>query len=588
MKPLRLSCILLSAILLISLSSLSGAKSEASKRPWTILLYGAADNSADGHFIEFTDKVRRAIDDDPGIELVMFIDRNERHEKRPTFLGEDFTSTRLYRIKKDSVERLSGGTLFPELTNDNDVNLNSADASNLQRFISWGKANFPAQRYGLLIYSHADGRTMCPDARTRSVMGIPEVNDEIGVKDRVDFLALELCNMGGIEIAYQWRPGNGGFEADVLLAIPNAGEPLDWDRAFSRIRSPGHATTAGPALDPGRMTAADFGKLVIEEGYRGRQAYEKPGGRGSKESAGCYDLRKAGEVKKAVDAFAVALAKSQSRDLFVELRNGISERRLITYSNDLSNPDLYDLCQRVAASDRFPKPVRTAATDVMKSLQGFMISSFGMSSYQPFEAGKNGVFIVLPSGNPNSWKHYQWYTPNKGVGENYGNWSFLKDGATPGNGVVENWYELLESWFNVPEEKRGIDEVKASEKELENLQGEWTLVSLERRGVKGREENVSRIKLTIKGDQWIARRQSEVRNRETINIDPSQNPGFLDLTGPAGYTSLGIYKLEGDTLTLCRTIERGDVLRPREFKTTPEEGLLEVWKRKELVTGPQN
>ncbi len=62
-----------------------------------------------------------------------------------------------------------------------------------------------------------------PDDRTGSAMGIAEVTDKIGVKERVDFLALELCNMGGIEIAYQWRPGNGGFEADVLLAIPNAG-----------------------------------------------------------------------------------------------------------------------------------------------------------------------------------------------------------------------------------------------------------------------------------------------------------------------------------------------------------------------------
>ena len=583
MKLLRLSCILLSAILLISLISLLGAKSEASKRPWTILLYGAVDNDGADPFVAFTDKVRRAIDGDPGIELVLFIDRGDMHKKRATFLGEDFTGARLYRIKKDSVERLSGGAHFPEITKDNDVNLNSADASTLQRFIAWGKANFPAQHYGLLIYSHADGRTMCPDVRSGSQMGIAELNDKIGVKDRVDFLALELCNMGGIEIAYQWRPGNGGFEADVLLAIPNAGAPLDWDRAFNRIRSPGHASTAGPALDPGKMTAADFGKLVIEEGYRGRQASEKPGGRGSKESAGCYDLRKAGEVKTAVDAFAVALAKSRSRDLLLELRNGSSESRLISYSDDSSYADLYDLCQRVAASDRFPKPVRRAATGVMKSVQGFMISSFGMSSYQQFEAGKNGVFIVLPSGRRNSWNHYRWYTPIKGEGGSYGKWSFLKDGATPGNRVVENWFELLESWFYVAEEKSGINALEAA-RELEKLQGEWTMVSLEQRGVKRSEEVVSRIKLTVKGDQLIVSRQGEARERrETINIDPSQNPGILDLTGPAGFISLGIYKLEGDNLTLCRTIERGDIDRPREFKTTPEEGILavemSVWKR---------
>ena len=310
----RPPCLLAALLVLGSFASVSPQEASAdAKRPWTLLLYGAVDNSADDPFVAFTDQVRRAIDDDPGIELVVLIDRSKKHAKRATFLGDDFDSTRLYRVKKDSVERLSGGTHFPEITKDSDVNLNSADAATLQRFIAWGKATYPAQRYGLLIYSHADGQSMCPDDRLGASMGIAEVTDRIGADERVDFLALELCNMGGAEIAYQWRPGNGRFEADVLLAIPNAGPPLDWHRAFSRIRSPGHASKTGPAVDPAKMTAVDFGKLVIEEGHRGRQASEKPGGRGSRESAGCYDLRKAGAVKEAVDALAVALAKTDSK-----------------------------------------------------------------------------------------------------------------------------------------------------------------------------------------------------------------------------------------------------------------------------------
>src|SRR5262245_30361442 len=122
------------------------ARGEGSQRPWTLLLYGAVDNSADDPFVAFTDQVRRAIDDDPGVELVLLIDRSDRHKKIATFLGDDFTGTRLYRVKKDSVERLSGGTHMPEITKDKDVNLISADASLLERLIEWGKANYPAQR----------------------------------------------------------------------------------------------------------------------------------------------------------------------------------------------------------------------------------------------------------------------------------------------------------------------------------------------------------------------------------------------------------------------------------------------------------
>src|SRR5262245_13671468 len=362
-----LPCLVIAGVLLLAPSALGDTKPADSKRAWTILLYGAVDNSADDPFVKFTDQVRRAIDDDPGIELLLFIDRSTKHAKRATFLGDDFTSTRLYRIKKDSVKRLSGGSHFPAITKDKDVNLNSADASTLQRFIAWGKANYPAQRYGLLIYSHANGQSMCPDDRTGSEMGIAEVTDKIGVVGRVDFLALELCNMGGLEIAYQWRPDNGRFEADVLLAIPNAGPPLDWDRAFGRVRSPGHAPKGGVALDPAKMTAEDFGKLVIEEGRLGREASEKKSWRGSKESAACYDLRKVEAVKKAVDALAAALAKSESKGVFLDLRNASSEGRLISYTSDGSSVDLYDLCRRVAGCDRLSEPVRSSAKEVMKS-----------------------------------------------------------------------------------------------------------------------------------------------------------------------------------------------------------------------------
>ena len=203
------------------------------------------------------------------------------------------------------------------------MNLNSADAATLQRFIAWGKATYPAQRYGLLIYSHADGQSMCPDDRTGAAMGIAEVTDRIGVEERVDFLALELCNMGGAEIAYQWRPGNGRFEADVLLAIPNAGPPLDWHRAFSRIRSPGRASKDRAGRRPGQ----DDGRGLWQTRDRRRPPRQaglrKAGRAGSRESAGCYDLRKAGEVKKAVDALAVALAKTDSKGVLL----GASKRQ---------------------------------------------------------------------------------------------------------------------------------------------------------------------------------------------------------------------------------------------------------------------
>jgi uncharacterized protein (TIGR03067 family) len=120
---------------------------------------------------------------------------------------------------------------------------------------------------------------------------------------------------------------------------------------------------------------------------------------------------------------------------------------------------------------------------------------------------------------------------------------------------------------------------KDVKKELDKLQGEWTMVSMETRGRKFPDEEVGRYKLTIKDDQWIVTSGSQ-ETKQAIKIDPSKDPKTLDLTFKVGdqeRLSRGIYKLEGDTLTLCRT--QGERERPKEFKTTNETAIVVVWKR---------
>jgi len=119
-----------------------------------------------------------------------------------------------------------------------------------------------------------------------------------------------------------------------------------------------------------------------------------------------------------------------------------------------------------------------------------------------------------------------------------------------------------------------------TKKELEKLQGEWTMVSMETRGNKAPDEVVKQYKLTIKGDQWTVTTLKGGGGKATFKIEPSKTPRTIDLTfetAKSDSPSRGIYKLEGDTLTLCRTA--GDHERPKEFKTTEEAGILVVWKR---------
>jgi len=111
-------------------------------------------------------------------------------------------------------------------------------------------------------------------------------------------------------------------------------------------------------------------------------------------------------------------------------------------------------------------------------------------------------------------------------------------------------------------------------KELDELQGVWVMSSRE---VNGKPYDNTRFKLTIKGDQWkVTRPDDDVAVKlETIKIDPSKSPKTIDLGNWPG-----IYKLEGDTLTLCRSAYVTNAARPKEFSSLNLNEIV-VWKRAE-------
>jgi uncharacterized protein (TIGR03067 family) len=104
------------------------------------------------------------------------------------------------------------------------------------------------------------------------------------------------------------------------------------------------------------------------------------------------------------------------------------------------------------------------------------------------------------------------------------------------------------------------------EKDTAALQGSWKLVKLESSGDRNPSKTeMDGVRLTFKGNQMVFSFEVKVYYG-TYTIDPEKTPKRLNLIGK-DFGTMTIYRLEGDTLTICGG--RGGN-RPTEFKMTKE------------------
>jgi uncharacterized protein (TIGR03067 family) len=104
-------------------------------------------------------------------------------------------------------------------------------------------------------------------------------------------------------------------------------------------------------------------------------------------------------------------------------------------------------------------------------------------------------------------------------------------------------------------------------KDVEKFQGKWTVASIEENGKAAPADEVAKFEVTIKGDVFTVKIKDEENKEMTIKVDATKKPAAIDLVPKNAKepTVLGIYKLDGDTLTICGTDEKKE--RPAEFAT---------------------
>jgi uncharacterized protein (TIGR03067 family) len=128
----------------------------------------------------------------------------------------------------------------------------------------------------------------------------------------------------------------------------------------------------------------------------------------------------------------------------------------------------------------------------------------------------------------------------------------------------------------------GVNAPQAGEAEDE-LQGSWTLESKIASGKEFTQARAYNFQLRVEGRKWTVFIKGKAANESELMLDASKDPRWLDVTfqprGGKALLSRGIYKVEGDTLTVAQgTAASGK--RPNTFESpNGSDVVLSVYKR---------
>ena len=223
------------ALVLTGLAALApGASAAAPQAKWTVMVYMSGDNNLEDYIVKDLELELGAAGSNANVQIVALADRGPGYDKS----RGDWQSTKLYHVTQGMTADSASAV----------ADWGERDMGNKQTltdFVTWSKANYPADHYALYFWGHGwswhPGWVM-EDDTSNDTLDYDETKAAIPSLGFVDVVGYDGCNMASLEIMDLWHGhataltgsqeyvGWDGLEYDVFLNQLKANPAMSADQ----------------------------------------------------------------------------------------------------------------------------------------------------------------------------------------------------------------------------------------------------------------------------------------------------------------------------------------------------------------------
>jgi len=224
LKPFRLFVTFaLMIVLLAVLTGAAGAAPPPARASWTVMVYMSGDNNLEPYIVGDIETELAPTGSTANVQVVALADRGPGYDKS----YGDWQTTKLFHVtqgmKADSASAVADWG-----------ERNMGNPQTLVEFISWTKANYPADHYALYFWGHGWSWhpvfVMRDDTNAADTLDMEEIKAVLPSIGFMDMVGFDGCNMAAIEVQMLWHGhatalahsqewvGGNGVEYDVVLA----------------------------------------------------------------------------------------------------------------------------------------------------------------------------------------------------------------------------------------------------------------------------------------------------------------------------------------------------------------------------------